>query len=400
MMRLGQFITSNIEPILVEWEAFARSIWPTSAAVEVEEARDDAKQILIAAVGDMASSQTEAQRSLKSKGRGEHSAAGDQLDAASELHAAARVVSGFKIAEVSAEYRALRASVLRLWRESKPDPDRRDIEDIARFNEAIDQSLSLALDRYAKIVEHSRQMFLAVLSHDLRTPLSAIHLWGTLIARPARDGKPAVDPVEASSHIVGSAAAMTEMIKHLTDFTSATLGSSFPLSPCQTDIARLCREVIEETCAAFPTCRVDFKPQGDLIGTWDPARLRQVVSNLLANAMQHGDPTCVVYLTAREGPDGNADAADPDCITIAVQNAGKPIPPEAFPTLFNPYVRIGDPLNADRNRRPGSLGLGLYIVQTIVRAHGGNVHATSSAGDGTVFTICLPRRADTKPRQP
>ncbi len=136
-MRLADFILTNIEPILVEWEAFARSVWP-GAATDPHELRDHAGDILRATASDMFSVQSTAQQSDKSKGDGDTGAASNRVDGASDVHAIGRVRSGFDLKTLVAEYRALRASVIRLWRESRPDPDQRDLEDLTRFNESID----------------------------------------------------------------------------------------------------------------------------------------------------------------------------------------------------------------------------------------------------------------------
>ena len=112
------------------------------------------------------------QQASKSKGDGgADTVASERLDNASDLHGVDRVGSGFHITDVIAEYRALRASVLRLWRESLPQPDLNDIDDITRFDESLDQSLARGVGSYSKRIDESRQMFLAILSHDLRNPL-------------------------------------------------------------------------------------------------------------------------------------------------------------------------------------------------------------------------------------
>ena len=140
-MRLADFMLANVEPILVEWEVFARSIWPNAATVDPAEVRDEAADILRATALDMQSGQTSAQQTEKSKGgrRGNEDVA---LTRASSAHGSGRMASGFDLWAVIAEYRALRASVLRLWRESGPAPDLRDVDDLTRFNESIDQSLT------------------------------------------------------------------------------------------------------------------------------------------------------------------------------------------------------------------------------------------------------------------
>ncbi len=141
-MRLSEFILSHTESILAEWEAFARGIWPAGAAADPAELRDHAEAILRATVADMHSAQTAAEEAAKSAGEGEESAHSDELDNASDEHGVGRIESGFKLVELIAEYRALRASVLRLWRQSEPDPQPQDLDDITRFNESMDQSLA------------------------------------------------------------------------------------------------------------------------------------------------------------------------------------------------------------------------------------------------------------------
>ncbi len=162
-MRLAEFILTNIEPILIEWEVFARSIWPVALndpATDLSNLRDHAEEMLRTAVADMASDQTALQQSDKSKGHGNESVASGQLDRASEKHGSGRVGSGFELWAVVAEYRALRASVIGLWQESCPEPDRRDVEDLIRFNEAIDQSLTEAVRSYTEHVKRYREALL------------------------------------------------------------------------------------------------------------------------------------------------------------------------------------------------------------------------------------------------
>src|SRR5688572_32439946 len=128
-MRLADFILANTEPILAEWEVFARRIWP-GPATDPATLRDHAEDILRATAQDMVSDQTALQQSDKSKGDGDAGAASVRIDKASTLHGAGRVQSGFDLMAVASEYRALRASVVRLWRESCPNPDRRDLDDL------------------------------------------------------------------------------------------------------------------------------------------------------------------------------------------------------------------------------------------------------------------------------
>ena len=224
-MRLAEFIVANMEPILAEWEAFARSLLP-GAKMTIVALRDDAESILRATARDIQNAQSHQQQASKSKGHGGAGGAdSDRIDNASDLHGVGRVGSGFHIIEVVAEYRALRASVLRLWRESLPQADLNDVADITRFNESMDQSLAKAVSSYSKRVDQSRQMFLAILSHDLRNPLNCIRMAAQLVAQT--NGDP--DSVEAISMIETNTQAIARLVTDLIDFTLSGLGRAMPL---------------------------------------------------------------------------------------------------------------------------------------------------------------------------
>jgi signal transduction histidine kinase len=377
-MRLADFILANVEPILVEWEAFARDVWP-GVQTDPRELRDHAADILRATAWDMQSAQTDAQQSDKSKGDGDAGTDSARVDGASDIHAVGRVRSGFDLLAVVAEYRALRASVIRLWRGSTPAPDPRDLDDLTRFNESIDQSLTVAVRGYTQRVDQSRQLFLAILAHDLRNPLNAITMSAEALSFTS---VPDPDTAEIASRITASAMAMARMIGDLLDFTASGLGAAMPLSPTNSDLAALCREVVEETRAANPMRTIRFDSQGDLTGHWDAARLRQVVSNLLGNAVQHGDETAPIQVRAQGEASG---------VQLSVRNSGPPIPADTIPTIFDPLMRGASP-DTTKRRRPGSIGLGLYVAREVVAAHGGTIEVESSATTGTAFTVRLPRR--------
>lgn len=378
-MRLADFILSNVEPILVEWEVFARSIWPEAAEADRAALRDHASDILRATAADMKSSQSVDEQADKSKGDGGAGAHSARIDRASDVHAVGRVRSGFDLLKLVAEYRALRASVIRLWRASCPVPDPLDVDDLTRFNESIDQSLTEALRSYTERVEQSRQMFLAILGHDLRNPLSAMMMSAQVLERA---GKLEPDLKRIASRISVVGQGMARMINDLLDFTSTRLGKPMPVSPAPMDLGKLCRSVVEEVRATHPNRNILFESQGELAGRWDEARLRQVVANLLGNAVQHGAIDQPVKLNVSSG---RTD------VLIEVRNAGPPIPSGAMATIFDPLVRAAS-AEPEGQRRQGSIGLGLYIVREVVHAHGGAVAVKSSADEGTVFTARLPRR--------
>jgi signal transduction histidine kinase len=376
-MRLAEFILGNVEPILANWEAFARSLGPGVKMSKLA-LRDDAEAILLATARDMQIDQSLEQQASKSKG---HGGAGgpesERLDNASVLHGVGRVGSGFDIMEVVSEYRALRASVLRLWRESLPEPDIDDIDDITRFNESMDQSLAEAVSSYTKRVDQSRRMFLAILSHDLRNPLNCIRMAALLFSRT--NGDP--DSSEALSQIESNTQAITRLISDLIDFASTGLGGAMPLTRGPVDLEKLCREVNDGCRIAHPKRTLRFHPHGDLTGEWDAARLRQVLSNLMGNALQHG---------SAQGPIDVSAASEGSTVVLSVHNEGPPIPEELLATIFDPLMRYTTP-ESTKGRVEGSIGLGLYIVREIVDAHGGNVEVSSTAQDGTTFTVRLPR---------
>jgi signal transduction histidine kinase len=382
-MRLADFVLANTEAIVAEWEAFARSAWPKGVKNDPAALRDHAELILRATALDMRSEQTAAERSDKSHGRGHGGEASDRLNGVSDEHALDRLHSGFDLRTVVAEYRAIRATVIRLWRDGNGDPDRRDLDDLTRFNESIDQSLTKAVASFTHRVDRSRQMFLAILGHDLRNPLNSMILSASVLARaPELDA----ELRELASQISASGAAIGRMIGDLLDFTAAGLGGAMPISPAPMDLGALCQEVVVEMRAAYPDRTLRYEPSGDLTGDWDPARLRQVVSNLLGNALQHGHGHAPVDLSV------SGDGAN---VRLAFHNEGPPIPPEALPTIFDPLVRGAPSLELQKQRQAGSIGLGLHIAREVVTTHGGTIDVVSSPQGRTVFTVTLPRRRPT-----
>ncbi|HUG71131.1 MAG TPA: HAMP domain-containing sensor histidine kinase [Pirellulaceae bacterium] len=375
-MRLANFIVENFEPILVEWDAFARSITP-GEKMDALALRDHAGEILLATVEDMRSAQSSAERSARSRG---HRREGDgaSLNGASEQHAIGRLGSGFDLLELVSEYRALRASVLRLWHESGTQPNDRDVDDVTRFNESIDQSLTKAVSSYTKRVDQSRDLFLAILSHDLRNPLNSIAMSAQLLPHLLQ---PATEAVDVASQIATNAEVMARMISDLLDYTRTRLGAGMPVSPVPMDLGLLCQELHNEFCSAHPNRKIELRSEGDLTGRWDIDRLRQAISNLLGNAIQHSPESAPVALRLR------GETSD---VVLAVFNGGPPIPPGELPRIFDPLVR-GSSAEHPKVNRPGSIGLGLYIAREIVGSHGGTVTVSSSQASGTLFTVRLPR---------
>jgi signal transduction histidine kinase len=312
-IKLADFILSNIEPILQEWATFARSIWPAPNPPLVL-LRDHAEAILRATARDMATSQSEIEQVDKSKGEGTAGRASAELDDASKDHALGRVRSGFQLMEVVAEYRALRASVIRLWERSEVGTKPLTLVELTRFNECIDQSLAEAVKHFSGEMDRSRKMFLAVLGHDLRNPLNAIVLSAQCLTEILTG--PSAD---LASLIATSGAAMGRMLADFIDFTASRLGAGIPLVLAPVDLATLCRGVVDECKAASPGSNLMLDLSGDLRGEWDGPRLRQLLSNLIGNAIQHGAKHLPVRITAT----GTAGE-----VILQIQNDGEPIPSE------------------------------------------------------------------------
>jgi len=222
-----------------------------------------------------------------------------------------------------------------------------------------------------------QEELVAVVAHDLRTPLTAIQFsLKTLFAAAA--------PTEAQRRKVArvseSVGHIGEIVDTLRDLTRARLAGGIPLEMERVDLGSIARRAVAETEGAHRGRRVRLSIKGDLTGLGDRARLLQVLSNLIDNAVQHGSVEAPVQVAVRgEGP----------AIVIAVHNAGPPIPPPLLPCLFEPF-RQGD-ASLRRAKRTGSMGLGLFIVREIVQAHGGKVAVDSGLERGTTFTVLLPR---------
>src|SRR4051794_3156616 len=171
-MRLSEYIVANLEPILAEWEAFARTHIPAGEAMDVAALRDHAADILKTVAADLQCRQTERERSEKSMGDAEVPAGA--ADTAAETHGALRAEAGFTLGQMVSEFRALRASVTRLWRAANGPPGHADFEDPTRVNEAIDQALAESLPPHARGLGDSKEMFLAILGPHRPAPPRAL----------------------------------------------------------------------------------------------------------------------------------------------------------------------------------------------------------------------------------
>src|SRR5436189_1970942 len=375
MSRLSSFIRENIEPILEEWDSFARSL-PMAAEMSFDMFRDHAREMLAIIATDLETPQSSGQEDAKSRGKSD-AVEGTRDRTAAQEHGAGRAEHGFNVAYMVAEFRALRASVIRLWSRTMREANATDLADLTRFNEAIDQAIAESITRFTQDVAESKDRFLAILAHDLRTPLGAIITSSKFMVDSAELEEPhrtLVDTIHTSGR------RMNQMVVDLLDFTRTRFGDSIPVVRVATDMRNIVHEVTAEVSASYPATRIRLETSGDLRGSWDADRLTQALINLIANAVQHGFEKSPVVVTAR-GLESEVE--------IAVQNDGPVIPPDEVGQLFRPMKHSRG--NSGRDRR--HLGLGLYIVDKIIEAHGGSIDVASSKSDGTRFTLHLPRQS-------
>lgn len=224
------------------------------------------------------------------------------------------------------------------------------------------------------------ELFVAILGHDLRNPLGALVAGTELLTLQLTDDR----HQRTLSQMASAGRRMTAMIEQLLDLTRARLGDGvgFVRSHKPLDVRELVQRAIDELRAAHRGREIALETIGDCASTGDPERLVQMFSNLLANALTHGDPAGGVAVTL------TGHAAE---VAIEIRNQGV-IPPERVATLFEPFRR------EPRHARSAGLGLGLFISQQIALAHGGNIAVQSAADIGTVVTVRLPRGADASER--
>jgi signal transduction histidine kinase len=373
-MRLSQFIEQNVESIVTEWEAFARATMAPAQTMSRLALRDHAAQILLAIAKDLRQPQTEDERHIKSRGL----AKTDSSATSAATHGVLRQLVGFDLVQLAAEYRAVRATVLRLWKQVPKIIDANVVEDVARFNEAVDQALAESIASYSSRVAHSRDTFLAVLGHDLRSPLSAITSALLVLGDERSQDQQRGRALQIARR---SAASMRQMIIDLLEYTRTRLGRGIEIVVEVGDLSRLCRDVVEEVQAAHLDRAFVVQGPPDVAARFDAARIRQVLTNLLSNAVQYGDPASPIFVTL---------ATEVDDITFAVTNRGTSISADALQVIFDPLVQLPTRDSHQNGRPETSLGLGLYIVREIVTAHGGNISVSSTDSDGTVFTVHLP----------
>lgn len=375
-MKLSEFIKTNIKDILKEWDSFAKTMEPAAENMTDLALRDHAEQILMAIAKDIESEQSHSQQYWKSRGMAPGLLTNES---AAAIHGALRQADGFTLLQLTAEFRALRACVLRLWIAHIGQVQQNSMNDMLRFNEAIDQALAESVEKYSVQVNRTRDMFLAILGHDLRAPLASISLSGELLGV---SGISAEKVISIGEQVERSAATMTSMVNDLLGFSRTQLGSKIPIKEKQIDLTEVCYRAIDDVGAMYPKSLINLTKDGNLTACLDADRLHQVFCNLLINAAHYGSKEHPIEIAAKE---------EENMLSVKVTNHGSAIPAESLKAIFNPLVQLSDEHPID-SRPSTSLGLGLFIAREITEAHGGSINVTSTEIDGTTFKVNLPKK--------
>ncbi len=370
---LATFIRTNREAILDKWFEVASHL-PSAYGMTVPVIRDHMPELLDRLADAIERQDTTA---LPMKGL-------------PNLHAAIRAREGYDLRQVVAEYRALRRVIAQLYADHEGilDAVRPKLQPLGIMNAAIDGAIADAVDQFGIDRDKSREMFISMLGHDLRDPLNTILFGAKFLWEECADE---ISPraLKTAIRISNSGHRMERMIRDLLDFAHSRLGSGLPVVPAPVDARPLIADTVEEIVHANPDrdIRCGAKSaDGDFAVVWDGDRITQAVSNLIGNAIAHGQDPVVIEPMDRG-----------DQIVIEVRNRGE-IPREILPRLFDPFTpgggerRQAEAPEVASERRRGHLGLGLYIVREIAEAHGGGVEAESAEGNA-IFRMTLPRDA-------
>jgi signal transduction histidine kinase len=377
-VRLSDFIALEKESILQEWENFAQTLEPAAKDMTSKELRNHAAVLLRIIAKDISTVQTAKEQFDKSHGEqpGEHEDAG---------HGLARLESKFTIEQLVSEYRALRSSVLRLWAKSAALKSPTDVDDIIRFNEAIDQLLAASVFSFAKakreqddVASVGRSNFLAMLGHELRNPLAPISTAASVLKKTA-EANPVIGKV--SNILARQVAHMASLIDDLLDVSRVTRGL-IELKLEVVDIREVIDFAVEQALPKINNRRHNLDvstPSTPAIVQADKIRATQIFTNLLTNAAKYTSDGGHIHLKVTLGRDE---------VVISVEDDGVGMTPEFIPEAFNLFAQ------AERtpDRSQGGLGLGLALVKTLVELHGGQVACSSEGlGKGSQFTVRLPR---------
>lgn len=372
-MALAQFILDHIEPLIDDWSDFARTI-PAAQELDLEGLRDHAEEMLRAIAADMLRHQTAAQRLALSQGQAIRSSTSDTP---AEQHATARRETGFSVLQMLAEFRALRATVTRHWVAGVTPSDAGAIDELIRFNEGLDQAFTQSLTRFVRGTDEERDLFLGVIAHDMRSPISASINAGRYLRRVEGLDPKASSAVEVLVH---SGEQLRALANDVLEIGELRLQEGSTLNRSRVDLGVLCETVVAALKMTHGSVHFELEVEGDCGGDWDASRLERVITNLLENAIKHGERLAPVRIRV---------AGSSSAVELIVENRGEPIGPDRMGRVFEPratWTKV-----PREGERTASFGLGLYVTREIVSSHGGTIEVRSTLEAGTSFTVRLPR---------
>ena len=356
-----------------EWEKFARTV-PAAKNMCQKSLRNHISQLLDFIAADIETQQTTREQTEKAQGQGKT----DSGEGGGITHGDVRFIDGFDVVEMTSEFRALRASVVKQWKLHCSITEEA-FDETERFNEAIDQLQMESLIQYDKAINHARGLLLGTLIHDMRNPLGAV---SNAVEMMKMIGKLDDQQLELIQQIGRSTTTVAKLVGDLIDATRLHLGKGVPLNRVPMEMGDSIHRAVAEAKAMQPTREIVVKTEGNLQGEWDTSRISQVLSNLVGNALQHGAPLTPIEVAAS----GNFEG-----VNLTVHNQGTPISTNVLPTVFDPLTRGEE--EPDEKTKSTSLGLGLFISKQIIIAHGGKIDVTSTEKEGTTFAAWLPRLA-------
>lgn len=401
-MRLSTFIFANMEPILQDWEDFARSLGAVTSSMDALALRDHAELMLRAIAADLETAQSPAQQEAKSEGDAPPRSV--QLPpSAATSHGVVRAEDGFSLEEMVAEYRALRASVLRLWAKMQAPANPESFQELMRFNEAIDEALADSIKTYSQAVDQMAETkarhrlqglgtLTAGLGHDMANVLLPMRMClGTLTKESLTPASaPLVDALRrAVEHLGGLSKGLRALSMDVDN--SAASSPSIVLSEWWAS-------AISPFTWALPNgVRLHAEGLGSaekaLPPVYIPAHvLMQAVFNLVQNAAQAlgqrnsadplAEPTGNIWITARlEGPSSDC-STNSGAVFLTVRDDGPGMDASTA-------ARCTEAFFTTKGKNHGT-GLGLYLVRTVLQRYGGELLVKSKLGEGASFTLVLP----------
>lgn len=355
---------------------------PAASPMSSKELRNHASVMLESIAKDLCTSQSKKEELVKSLGNEPRTS----QTAAGEEHGQSRMLADFTIEQLVSEYRALRSSVLRLWNEANGEPKASDIDDIIRFNEAIDQLLASSVMMFAKATREAveaekkrKDNFLAMLAHELRNPLSPISAAATLL-KMSNSNEKIIN--NASNIIARQVSHMATLIDDLLDVSRVTRGS-IELKSEMIDLRHVIDDAVEQVLPqihAHGHVLTVSDMSRPVIIEGDKKRLVQVFANILTNAAKYtpenGNIALRLDLTGEN-------------VEVTIEDNGIGMAPDFVPYVFDLFAQA----ERSSDRSAGGLGLGLALAKSLIELHSGKITCSSDGvGKGSQFTVQLPKR--------